>query len=413
MAGRRLIETSVVDLISPLPVELKHRILECLSTRDATRTALLSTHWNHVWLQHGRLAFDWDFSDSVQQGHDDEGKTLVHIINNILLSRAVPVKKFTLCIGNYYPELRQFDFDRWCVFLSTNGVEELNIHFVNCEEAEYKLPFCILSCRTIKQLRVGGTFIIDLPVNSVGGIFSNVTSISLAGIEFRCTVSISMPNIEQLALQDCGGINKFEIISASKLERLSIYNCVHDVVESRWLAPHLKAIKTLCLCGSSLLYMDASLFATAINLQLLVLCNFSFGCGKQLTVAMQLFQKCPNLCELEILADEEVCKRDKEALSRLLEDREGCFTVQDLKMLKTIKIESFSGSIVEMLFVRMLLSKSPALERVVIIEYVGTDTSAIECQRQLLRFPRASPKAQICMELDDPICGLSDYIWFY
>ncbi|XP_019167599.1 PREDICTED: uncharacterized protein LOC109163301 isoform X2 [Ipomoea nil] len=368
MAGRRLIETSVVDLISPLPVELKHRILECLSTRDATRTALLSTHWNHVWLQHGRLAFDWDFSDSVQQGHDDEGKTLVHIINNILLSRAVPVKKFTLCIGNYYPELRQFDFDRWCVFLSTNGVEELNIHFVNCEEAEYKLPFCILSCRTIKQLRVG----------------------------------------------DCGGINKFEIISASKLERLSIYNCVHDVVESRWLAPHLKAIKTLCLCGSSLLYMDASLFATAINLQLLVLCNFSFGCGKQLTVAMQLFQKCPNLCELEILADEEVCKRDKEALSRLLEDREGCFTVQDLKMLKTIKIESFSGSIVEMLFVRMLLSKSPALERVVIIEeYVGIDTSAVECLRELLRFHRASPKAQICMELDDPICGgLSDYIWF-
>ncbi|XP_019167600.1 PREDICTED: F-box/FBD/LRR-repeat protein At1g13570-like isoform X3 [Ipomoea nil] len=222
-----------------------------------------------------------------------------------------------------------------------------------------------------------------------------------------------MPNIEKLALQNCGGINKFEIMSASKLERLSIHNCVHDVVESRWLAPHLKAIKSLWLCRSSLLYMDASLFATAINLQLLVLCNFSFGCGKQLTVTLQLLQKCPNLCELGILANQPVYKRDQEAASRLLEDPDGCFIEQDLKMLKTIKIESFSGFIVEMFFVRMLLSKSPALERVVIMEYVGIDTSAVECLRELLRFHRASPKAQICMELDDPICGgLSDYIWF-
>ncbi|XP_019167537.1 PREDICTED: F-box/FBD/LRR-repeat protein At1g13570-like [Ipomoea nil] len=126
--------------------------------------------------------------------------------------------------------------------------------------------------------------------------------------------------------------------------------------------------------------MDASLFGSAINLQLLGLYNFSFGCEKQLIVAIQLLQKCPNLCELGILADE------------------------DLEMLKTIKIESFSGSIVEMLFVRMLLSKSPALERVII----SKSFVAVKSLKVLLHFPRASPKAQIvCMEHE-----LFDYTWF-
>ncbi|XP_031120903.1 F-box/FBD/LRR-repeat protein At1g13570-like [Ipomoea triloba] len=441
MARRRQIKATVVDrsrdLISPLPVEIKHRILECLPTRDAARTAVLSTHWNDVWLQHGRLAFDYDFIYSVEQGDDDnydfiysveqgdddkgrtlvdveqgdddKGRTLVDIINNILLFRAGPVKKFTLYVEHCY---RQSDLDRWCLFLSRNGVEELIIKFCNCGEDEYKLPFCILSCQTIKQMSVDGPFI-DFPVNNVGGIFSNVTSLFFSSVEFRLNVngtassiSISIPNLEKLSFFNCVGINKFEI-SASKLERLSVRYFVHDVVESRWLAPHLKAIKSLWLCGSSLLYVDASLFATTINLQVLGLYELRFSCAKQLTTAMQLLQKCPNVCELGIRAYQEVSKFDDEATSRLLKDPDGCFIVQDLKMLNTIKIESFRGSTVEILFVKMLLSKSPALEKVVIMESCFIDTSvAVKSLRELLRFPRASLKAQIvCMEHKGAMSG--------
>ncbi|XP_031121016.1 F-box/FBD/LRR-repeat protein At1g13570-like [Ipomoea triloba] len=435
MGRRRLIKTTRRDLISSLPVEVKHRILECLPTQDTARTALLSTNWNDVWSQRGRLVFDFNFSYRVKQGYfEDKGRTLAGIIDNILLSRAGPIKKFTLDIGNDY---QQSHFDRWCLFLSKNGVEELHISFCNGREAGFKLPFCILSCRTIKQLRVEFP-IIDLPVNNVGGIFFNVTSLFFSGVEFRPTVnetassiSISIPNLEKLAFFKCRGINKFEI-SASKLEKLYVRYFVHDVVESRWLAPHLKAIKSLWLCGSSLLYVDASLFANAINLQVLGLDYLSFGCGKQLTVVMQLLQKCPNLYELGIMADPAVCKCDEESTSRLLEDLDGCFIVKDLKMLNTIKIElfsgstveilfgwedddkevasrlledpdgclviqelkmqmlntiqieSFSGSAFEMFFMKLLLSKSPALERVVILKRLGMNASKVrKIQRKL------------------------------
>nr|GMD08024.1 F-box/FBD/LRR-repeat protein At1g13570-like [Ipomoea batatas] len=70
MASCQRIETgsdAERDLISELPVYLKERILESLPTRDAARTAFLSTHWKDVWLRHGRLAFDWDFVRWLQE----------------------------------------------------------------------------------------------------------------------------------------------------------------------------------------------------------------------------------------------------------------------------------------------------------------------------------------------------------
>ncbi|XP_031121626.1 F-box/FBD/LRR-repeat protein At1g13570-like isoform X2 [Ipomoea triloba] len=409
MAQRRRIKTvsdGSRDLISELPGDVKDRILECLPTEDAARMTVLSTHWNDTWLQHGRLAFDSDFLHTLEQCYesyddDDEGITLVNIINNILFFRAGPVKKFTLQISSDHPQPQQTDFDRWCLFLSRNGVEELNISLPSCVE-EYKLPFCLLSCRTIKRLIVHA-LLIDLPVNAVR-IFSNATSLAFFAVQFKRSVngiasSITIPKLEKLAFELCLGINKFEIISPPKLEILSVIHSIGGVVESRWLTPHLKAIKTLWLCGASLRYMDVSMFPTAINLQVMKLYELSFGCGKQLTVAMQLLQKCPNLCELGIMVEEESWGDDKEVASKLLEDPDGCFVIQELKMLNTIKIESFRESALIMLFMKMLLSKSPTLERVVILKH--WDMNVFEMSkilRKLECFPRASPNAQIvCM----------------
>ncbi|XP_019159691.1 PREDICTED: F-box/FBD/LRR-repeat protein At1g13570-like [Ipomoea nil] len=68
-----------MDLINELPAEVKERVLECLPTRDAARTALLSTHWNEVWLRHGRLVFDQDFLKclSKYEGEKDVKGSLI------------------------------------------------------------------------------------------------------------------------------------------------------------------------------------------------------------------------------------------------------------------------------------------------------------------------------------------------
>nr|GMC82490.1 F-box/FBD/LRR-repeat protein At1g13570-like [Ipomoea batatas] len=112
MANCERIETGS-DLISELPVDLKERILECLSTRDVARIALLSTHWNDVWLRHGRLAFDGDFDKWVQECKLYDSTTVITIINNILLLRVGLVKKNLLSKS---PEIYSQNLPFWCSF---------------------------------------------------------------------------------------------------------------------------------------------------------------------------------------------------------------------------------------------------------------------------------------------------------
>nr|GME11822.1 F-box/FBD/LRR-repeat protein At1g13570-like [Ipomoea batatas] len=250
MASCQRIETgsdAERDLISELPVYLKERILESLPTRDAARTAFLSTHWKDVWLRHGRLAFDWDFVRWLQECQGYDSTSVMNIINNILLLRVGPVKKFTLQIC--YSALAQTEIDKWCLFLSRNGVQELNMSCLCPTNLNYKMPFCIVSCQTIKHLKLQD-FLIDLPVNG-GGIFPMVTSLVFERVLFKHTVKgnvFRIPKLEKLTFRECDGIQNFDI-SAPKLRSFSqFYTTLFPSVSiPRWFTAHLETIKYLCL----------------------------------------------------------------------------------------------------------------------------------------------------------------------
>ncbi|XP_019188343.1 PREDICTED: F-box/FBD/LRR-repeat protein At1g13570-like [Ipomoea nil] len=388
------------DVISELPAEIKERILERLPTRDAARTAILSTGWRDVWLGLGRIVVDSDLLQCVQRRQGDKTIAFVNMINVILLRQAGPVKKFTLCIYLSSLQLQQSDFDRWFLFLSRNGIQELKIFLADWgrHEYKYKLPYCILTCPTIKKLKLG-YFVFYLPIKACS-IFSGLTSLVFEGVKFSDELNgivYKIPNLEKLEFDCfCFGISNFKI-RVPKLESLSITSCI-GAAELRWFAFHLKAIKTLCL-GHFLLFFKLEdfvlaplMFPTAINLQVIKLYSLNFAREKQFTVALQLLKNSPNLCELEIIASYSTYLFDD---TRLPEDH-GYIIDQDLKMLHTLKIESFRGSKVQMYFVKMLLSKCPALEKVVI---QGSDdlnpSAALKISKELLRFPRASPKAQV------------------
>ncbi|XP_019188654.1 PREDICTED: F-box/FBD/LRR-repeat protein At1g13570-like [Ipomoea nil] len=383
------------DVISELPADVKEIILERLPTRDAARTAILSTRWRDVWSGQGRIVVDWDFLQCVERCEGDKSAAFVNMINDILLRHAGPVKKFTLCPLSDLM-LQQSDLDRWLLFLSRNGIQELKI-FLNCCEPnyEYKLPYCILSCQTITQL-ILGYFSFYLPIKACS-IFSNLTSLVFNFVQFSDKLNgivYTIPNLEKVEFYICSGISNFEI-RVPKLETLSIIFSA-QAIELRWFAFHLKAIKTLCLSQFFLQGEDfvlaALMFPIAINLQVIKLYALNFANEKQFTIALQLLKNSPNLCELEITASHLIYLSDGE---RLPEDY-GCIIDQDLKMLHTLKIKRFMGSELQMFFVKMLLSKSPTLEKVVI---QGTDdlnpSMALKISRELLRFPRASPKAQV------------------
>nr|GLL33726.1 F-box/FBD/LRR-repeat protein At1g13570-like [Ipomoea trifida] len=115
------------DLISELPLELKVGILERLPIRDAARTAVLSTHWNDVWLRLGRLFFNIDFLLWHIRRCSDKSIVPHKIITYILLHRVEPVKKFRVYLSSSSnPKLKQQSYlDEWCLYLSTNVKERI------------------------------------------------------------------------------------------------------------------------------------------------------------------------------------------------------------------------------------------------------------------------------------------------
>ncbi|RAL37555.1 hypothetical protein DM860_000249 [Cuscuta australis] len=440
------------DMISQLPDELKDRILECLNTRNAARTALLSSQWREVWLRHGRLLFDWGFEKLGTVG--STRMAFGKMVSDILLLRSGPVKTFKL---EYGPEPTQSDLEVWCRYLSRNGIEDLHLSFRTVgderHEPKYKLPICLFSCPTIKHLSLG-SFFIDFPANArLGSVFPCLTSLQLVD----CVVSVhrangtspSCPNLEELVFQNCVHIENL-LTSVPKLKllgawdqpvgidwewfkprflvvtslfmtaKLLLENCVQIenlltsdpkpnvlVVWDRrvgilweWFTSLFLVVTTVGIEAKPLLFKNAGVakpsFPTALNIEELWLHDFSFAV-EAFTASIQLLKECPNLLTLGIvLEDEPSFMRARETISRMLENSSGWLNDHDLCRLENVEIRSFTGSRQEMLFVKAILSNTPALERLVIMESDDfDDAQALKLSRELLCFPRASPKAQV------------------
>lgn len=417
MADSHLLFKPSEDRISQLPDDIKDRILECLDTREAARTALLSTQWKDVWLRHCRLFFDWDLNQNRSgrkrgraSNKVNKPPVYVKMISDILFLRAGPVKKFKLVIPSFAHRPMQSDLEWWCSYLSRNGIEELHLNFptVDYETGEptdrYKLPVCIFSCQTIKQLILEGFDFDCLASARLRSVFPHLTSLEMV----KCVVSMHhpggtaprIPNLEELYFVDCVHIEIF-LISAPKLITLEVCDLSLGA-DWKWLESHFGVIKELFINADIILSKHAGVaepsFPIALNLEEIILYDFSFD-EEATTTFIHLLKKCPNLHKLTTtIRDESQDSDDEETAPRMLEDPSSWFTDQDLRKLKTMKVDSFEGSRQEMLFVKAILLNSPALEKLLIEEsddiYISPPFK-LKYSRELLSFPRTSPTAKV------------------
>ncbi|CAH9096342.1 unnamed protein product [Cuscuta epithymum] len=322
--------------------------------------------------------------------------------------RAGPVKKFTLDASCLYPKPPlQSDVDRWCLFLSRNGVEELHLSMPHVQP-KYKLPPSLVSCKTIKLLALKD-FVVHLPATAQC-IFPGITALDLDDVEFRGNFngldSNNLPKLEKLAfLNDCVGVGNF-MVRAPRLKSLTAFGSLSGVTLGL-LRLHLTSINTLCLSADSfsdVVAVASEILPIATNLREMKFHHFSFGCQNHLTFLITLLKKSPELRVLEINVEERSLIKwilsggGKDADSSILEGpREGGrFIKDDMRMVETVKINGFTGSEIELSFLKLVLSKSNVLQNVVICEAKDiNDSLAFEAPKKLLSYPRASPKAQL------------------
>ncbi|CAH9082025.1 unnamed protein product [Cuscuta epithymum] len=169
------------------------------------------------------------------------------MISNVLFLRCGPVKKFQLQTFSSECTPQKSDLDLWCLFLSRNGIEKLQLCMELDENLpEYTLPFCLISCPTIKNLELEH---VDFyfPVNAGrDNIFPSLTSLIFRTVVFNPNANrilLTIPNLEELVFENCVDIHYFAI-SAPRLKSLTL-TYASTFNEWQWFELHAPVIKTL------------------------------------------------------------------------------------------------------------------------------------------------------------------------
>ncbi|KAA8532815.1 hypothetical protein F0562_033068 [Nyssa sinensis] len=404
-------EAVTKDIISELPRNVIESILECLPVQDAVRTSILSRKWRYNWAMLPQLIFDYHFFEYLDN-KDDQVSDFASVINKILLLHIGPILKFIL----YNPpghSLRTEDIDQWILFLSRNGIRDFTLQ--NSSDVRYKLPTQLFACPELTHLTLSKcTF---NPPSAFRG-FRNLIrlqfrAVAYAADSFGSFIS-SCPRLEILTLDFCSGSGHF-IIHAPNLKHL----CVSGSLESICIQ-NAQNLLTLSLGSSQMRRSSGSnisrvlgslpmiekldidldfyeflaagdipkMLPTKMNcMKNLTLSSVDFSKVGEISCALCLIRSCPNLQELYISAT-----RNASTIPALNFLEEDC----TLSQLQVVNISSVIGLPSELEFIKCLLACSPLLETMFIGCCAELDAIAtLIMSKDLLRFRRASPKAEI------------------
>ncbi|OIS95856.1 f-boxfbd/lrr-repeat protein [Nicotiana attenuata] len=231
-------------VISDLPTNILHKILELIPIQDAAKTSILSKRWRKLWSTQPHLVFDRHFFQYVST----KDASAASIIHKILVQHIGPVLGFHLISKT--DTLSQSDVNQCIIFVSNHGIQKLTLDMANDEK--YALPYGLFTCATLTHLKLSWCFF-ELPEDSQ---FPNLVSLQLEHSELDGHAGsdenyLILPMLETLELRFCVDVDCVDIVSPN-LVNLSIISSYTVTFECFNVNPIFRRIKHLCLDGSSL-----------------------------------------------------------------------------------------------------------------------------------------------------------------
>ncbi|KAK6775025.1 hypothetical protein RDI58_026026 [Solanum bulbocastanum] len=414
---RCVIEGDSEDRISGLPRNVIDRILELIPVQDAARTSILSRNWRYIWATFPELVLDYRFRQNFI------GKLrvdFIQVVDCILLLHMGDIVKFVLDTRGVFTANSSYAIiDRWILYVTRNGVKMLTLHI--SKDDTYNLPSSIFICSTLTYLKLSNC--VFRPPNPFLG-FQNLITLCLEGSTFVPATSFCVINAPLLARLDlilCRGTQYLNIVSPG-LECLYIQDshsylvldCFMNCKNIRQLKlefnrvvddpinDKISTLEKLLVSSPALevLRLD-SFFLELLSARIVPNGNFStlnclwhlylgvdFSNMGQIFNVLQLIKSSPNLSKLRISVH--ATSDNAEAILKFL-DTPSCLE-RPLDKLKHVAINSFSSSKTELLFVKLLLSRTPSLLKMCIDQLADID---VDIALELMRFPRASPRAEL------------------
>ncbi|KAH0711359.1 hypothetical protein KY289_007318 [Solanum tuberosum] len=412
---RCVIEGDSEDRISGLPRNVIDRILELIPVEDAARTSILSRNWRYIWATFPNLVLDDRFL------HNFIGKlqfNFTEAVDCILLLHMGNIVKFVLDTRGVFTANSSYAIiDRWILYVTRNGVKMLTLHISN--DDTYTLPSSIFICSTLTYLKLSNC--VFRPPNPFLG-FQNLITLRLEGSTFVPATSfcvIKAPLLARLDLILCRGTQYLNIVSPGlkflyiqdshsylvldcfmnckniRLLKLEFNRVVDDPTNDK-----ISTLEKLLVSSPALevLRLDSFFVERArivpngqpstLNCLWHLYLDVDFSKMDQISNVLQLIKSSPNLRKLRISVH--ATSDNAEAILKYL-DTPSCLE-QPLDKLEHIFINFFKRSKTELLFVKLLLSRTPSLLKMCIDQVADID---VDIALELMRFPRTSPRAEL------------------
>lgn len=176
-----------IDLISRLPDCLLSTIYPHLTTREAAKTALLSSRWRRLWTT-SPLHLDDDslWSRSIQPRGRPRGSRMwtrdedwrCRVISRILRSHAGPVRLFRLAHTRFHG--REPLAHSWFQTLAQKCVLQIDLLFPSLYDAQ-DVPASLLACDSLQTLRLSHCRLPDTAKTPVDITLTRLTELTLSG----------------------------------------------------------------------------------------------------------------------------------------------------------------------------------------------------------------------------------------
>ncbi|KAL9424822.1 hypothetical protein AB3S75_031860 [Citrus x aurantiifolia] len=411
-------QAAKLDRISNLPWDVLDTILVNLPLREAARTSILSSKWRYKWTGLSQLVFDDKcFSSSLSM--EERWGEIMKIIHMVQSYHSGPIEKFKLaayCSPNFS------DLQEWIQYLMDKGIKELILQDFGFVK-RFKLPCGIFSCPQLTCLELYGC-VFKLPSTFKG--FHCLKSLQLTQVSIISDILESLirncPILERLTLLNIDHLASVRIHNSSlkylkidsEFEDINLENSVNlDSVDIRMIPMYggiitrnneqsnsgnfdrvfgclydIKRLTLSChflqwLAGDQVqerlpIVLNRLLF---LDLKEVTLSNF-----KEVMVSLTIVKSCPNLEELVITVVQSNGSRP--AMD--------CFTGLCLcgfmfHKLKVVRIRGIIGTRTELEFIKVVLTLSPQLESIIIVNYLGDRIP----ESLLLEVDRASEHVKI------------------
>ncbi|CAH9098866.1 unnamed protein product [Cuscuta epithymum] len=415
------------DIISNLPESLRETILTYLPLQDAVRTSVLSTKWRNTWTKISHLYFDETLWPGSSGGDKLELKSkCVRRILHTLLRHDGPINTLFLSISKLgiFPEV-----DNIMLILSKSDVEHLVLEFCS---GKYILPSTFFKCQRLKHLSLCSC-LFQPSSNFIG--FSQLLTVEMIDVAMSSEQLESLingcPLLEALTLKispvcltldiQAPKLKYFEFIS--KLESVCFKNTPHlvevvivydyDTRIIEWketslreesnlneLFKSLPALSNLRLGYTlpkfvSLIGLPERHSPTAVCLNTLVLEWICLERMGEMASVLFIVRMSPNLQDIIIHLYNIVGTADQKPSPKSLDVEEN----SDVKLnqLRSVQFSGFTGTRNQMVLAKLLLTKSPRLNKMVI----KPNTKQCNAKRgfsilkELIRLPRPSAAAEI------------------